>query len=51
MAVLKIKAPSWVLGSHLMEEQILDRKQQGGEKLLWGRGGEGFSQQMHFWKC
>lgn len=50
LAVLEIKAPSWIVGTHLMEEQLFGRKRLGGEKSSWCEKGKDFIQQMCFWE-
>lgn len=50
LAVLEIKAPSWIAGTHLMEEQLFGRKRLGGEKSSWCEEGKDFIQQMCFWE-
>lgn len=50
LAVLEISTPSWIVGTHLMEEQLFVRKRLGEEKSSWCGEGEGFTQQMCFWE-
>lgn len=50
LVVLEINTPSWIAGTHLMEQPLFGRKRLSGGKSSWCGEGKGFSQQMCFWE-